>query len=268
MRMHKPARLRASWNIVGEIDLGLLLFVFRAPLVIIWIASSLLSVAVVYPILPLAGRNAMNQAWSRALMKICGVRVRVHGQPMMSGASLWVANHVSWIDIFILSSVRCVAFVAKSEIRQWPVIGWLVAKAGTVFLNRRQRQAIKEVSNQMEHRFARGEVLGLFAEGTTSTGFDILPFRSSLFDPAIHASVDVQPVALRFYHRGVRSGRLSFVGEQTLVQNLCILISATQVMVEVEFLPVLPADYCRELGRVKLAEHAHDLIGKAVRQRD
>ena len=75
MRMRKPARLRASWNIVGGIDLGLLLFVFRAPLVIIWIASSLLSVAVVYPILPLAGRNAMNQAWSRALMKICGVRV-------------------------------------------------------------------------------------------------------------------------------------------------------------------------------------------------
>lgn len=238
---------------------------FRAPLVIIWIASSLLSVAIVYPFLPLAGRNAMNKAWSRALMKICGVHVRVHGQPAMQGAALWVCNHVSWIDIFILSSVRCVAFVAKSEIRQWPVIGWLVAKAGTVFLNRGERQAIKAVSMQMEHRFKRGEVLGLFAEGTTSTGFDVLPFRSSLFEPALHGQVDIQPIALRFYHRGVRSDYVAFVGEQNLVQNLCVLISTTQVMVDVDFLPVMPVRQCLELGRSKAAAHAHQLIGSAVR---
>ncbi len=245
--------------------MGLLFFVFRAPLVILWIASSLLSVAVVYPFLPLSGRNAMNQNWSRALMKICGVHVRVHGQPKMSGATLWVSNHVSWVDIFILSSVRCVAFIAKSEIRQWPIIGWLVAKAGTVFLNRHQRQAIKDVSAQMAHRFTRGEVLGLFAEGTTSTGFDILPFRSSLFEPAIHSAVSVQPIALRFYHHGERSGYLAFVGEQNLVQNLCLLISTTQVMVEVDFLPVLSAAQCQEMGRNKVSERAHAMIAQAVR---
>lgn len=247
--------------------MGPLFFLFRAPLVVIWIASSLLSVAVVYPFLPLAGRNAMNKSWSLALMKICGVRVRVHGQPLMNGAALWVCNHVSWIDIFILSSIRCVAFVAKSEIRQWPVIGWLVAKAGTVFLNRRERQAIKTVSQQMEHRFTRGEVLGLFAEGTTSTGFDVLPFRSSLFEPAIHGQVSVQPIALRFYHRGVRSDYVAFIGEQNLVQNLCVLLSTTGVMVEVDFLPVIPAQQCGELGRVKVSAHAHELIAKAVRMK-
>lgn len=247
--------------------MGPLFFLFRAPMVVIWIASSLLSVAVVYPFLPLSGRNAMNKNWSLALMKICGVRVRVHGQPMMSGAALWVANHVSWIDIFILSSIRCVAFVAKSEIRQWPVIGWLVAKAGTVFLNRRERQAIKAVSQQMEHRFTRGEVLGLFAEGTTSTGFDVLPFRSSLFEPAIHGQVSVQPVALRFYHRGVRSDYVAFIGEQNLVQNLCVLLSTTGVMVEVDFLPVMSAEQCLEMGRIKVSAHTHELIGKAVRMK-
>lgn len=246
-------------------NLGLLLFLFRAPLVVLWITSSLLSVAVVYPFLPLAGRNAMNENWSRAIMKICGVRVRVRGQPLMNGAALWVSNHVSWVDIFILSSVRCVAFVAKSEIRQWPILGWLVAKAGTVFLDRRQRQAIKNVSAQMEHRFARGEVLGLFAEGTTTGGFDVLPFRPSLFDPAIHAQVSVQPIALRFYHRGARSDYVAFVGEQNLVQNICILISTTRVLVEVEFLPALSAAQCQEMGRAKVCAHAQQVIGQAVR---
>lgn len=245
--------------------MGLLLFVFRAPLVILWIASSLLSVAVIYPFLPLAGRNFMNHNWSRALMRVCGVQVHVHGEPRMRGAALWVANHVSWIDIFILSSVRCVAFIAKSDIRQWPVIGWLVAKAGTVFLDRRQRHAIKKVGTQMERRFKQGEVLGLFAEGTTSTGFDVLPFHSSLFDTAIHSGVHVQPVALRFYHKGQRSDRAAFVGEQNLVQNLCILLSSTEIKVEVDFLPAIPPGRCKEMGRAGVAALAHDLIGKAVR---
>src|SRR5690606_6858588 len=129
----------------------------------------------------------MNRAWSRTLVWLCGVRVSVVGEPRMQGSALWVANHVSWIDIFVLAGIRGVLFVAKSEIRRWPVVGWLVAKVGTVFLQRGQRHSIRQVGEAMQARFRDGDVIGLFAEGTTSTGWDVLPFHSSLFDPAIRA---------------------------------------------------------------------------------
>lgn len=245
--------------------MSFLLFLPRAVFVVIWIVSSLLSVAVVYPLVSLPMRNAMNHYWSRMLMFICGVKVRVVGQPVQTGAALWVANHVSWIDIFVLSSVRCVAFIAKSDIRRWPIIGLLVAKAGTVFIERGQRYAIKAVGDQMNHRFAQGEVLGLFPEGTTSGGLDVRPFHASLFEPAIRARVCIQPIALRFLHRGRRSDYVAFVGEQNLVQNLWVLLGTTQVVVEVVFLPLITAEQCEEWGRSKVSAHAHHAISSMVR---
>lgn len=245
--------------------MSFLLFLPRAIFVIIWIVLSLLSVAVVYPFVSLPIRNAMNHYWSRALVFICGVKVRVVGQPIEHGAALWVANHVSWIDIFVLNSVRCVAFIAKSDIRHWPVIGWLVAKAGTVFIERGQRHAIKAVGDQMKQRFTQGEVLGLFPEGTTSGGLDVRPFHASLFEPAILAQVDIQPIALRFSHRGHRSDYVAFVGEQNLVQNLWFLLGTTGIVVEVVFLPLLTAEQCEEWGRSKVSAHAHHVISSVVR---
>jgi 1-acyl-sn-glycerol-3-phosphate acyltransferase len=248
-----------------ENNLSVLLFSIRILFVLGWIVSSFLSVLVIYPLVSLPVRCAMNHYWSRALLFICGVKVRVLGQPVMDGSALWVANHVSWVDIFVLSSVRCVAFIAKSEIRRWPVIGWIVARAGTVFIQRGQRHAIREVGEQMNTRFAQGEVLGLFPEGTTSGGMDVAPFHSSLFDPAIRARVSVQPIALRFFHRGRRSDYVSFVGEQNLVQNLWVLLGATGIWVEADFLPMLTIEQCQQLGRSKVASHTHHAICHAVR---
>jgi len=245
--------------------LSFLLVLLRLPFVLIWLVSSLLSVATIYPPVSYTMRGRMNRAWSRCLVRLCGVKVHVMGEPRMQGPALWVANHVSWIDIFILAGIRGVLFVAKSEIRGWPVVGWLVAKVGTVFLHRGQRRAIRQVGDEMQVRFQRGEVIGLFAEGTTSTGFDVLPFHSSLFDPPIRAQVDIQPVALRFLHHGRRSDFASFVGEETLVANLWTLLGATGVSVEVEFLPVISAEQCQEWGRNQVARHAEQLIGEAVR---
>lgn len=245
--------------------MSFLLVLLRLPFILVWLVSSLLSVATIYPLVSPSMRGRMNNAWSRTLVRLCGVRIDVMGEPRMRGSGLWVANHVSWIDIFILAGVRSVFFVAKSEIRRWPVVGWLVAKVGTVFLQRGQRQSIRQVGEEMQRRFQRGEVIGLFAEGTTSSGFDVLPFHSSLFDPAVRAQVDIQPVALRFMHHGRRSDFAAFVGDETLVANLWTLLRATGVSVEVEFLPVITAEQCRELGRNQVARHAEHLIGQAVR---
>jgi len=223
---------------------ALIRLLIRLPLVVLWLACCLFSVVTVYPPLPQEGRSRMNRFWSRLLLRICGVRVQVCGQPCLDGAVLWVANHVSWIDIYVLSGVRGLLFIAKSEIRQWPVLGWLVARVGTVFLQRGQRNSLKLVAEQMAQRFSQGQALGLFAEGTTSTGLDVLPFHTSLFDPAMRTQVTIQPVALRFFWQGKRSDFAAFVGEETLVHNLLTLLRAQSVVVQAIFLPPLrAADY-------------------------
>lgn len=241
-----------------------LLFPFRALLVIAWVLAGLLSVSLIYPFVSSRIKGGMNYRWSRALMALCGVSTQVQGKPVRHGAVLWVANHVSWVDIFVLNSVRPTSFIAKSEIRGWPVIGWLVAGAGTVFIERGRRHAVRAVGHEMKKRFDNGEVVGLFPEGTTSPGYDVAPFHSSLFDAAIRAQVDIQPVALLFHHRGRRSDGAAFVGEQNLVQNLWFLLTNSQVSVTTVFLPVISAAQCAELGRADTATAAMQTIREQV----
>lgn len=206
----------------------------------------------------------MNRRWSRMLMCLCGIRVTVSGQPRLHGPVMLVANHVSWVDIFVLNGVRPTAFVAKSDIRGWPVIGWLVAGAGTVFIERGQRHAVRAAGEALRQRFLAGEAVGLFPEGTTSPGYDVQPFHASLFEAAIQAGADIQPVALRFFHRGRRSDYFSFVGEQNLMQNLWCLLGTRGARVEVVFLEPMDGERCRRDGRAKVAAHAHHAIRQAV----
>ncbi len=244
--------------------LGFLLFPLRLVLTITWIFVGLFTVMVLFPALSLKARQWLIRNWSRVLMAFCGVRLRVHGQPKRQGAVLWVANHVSWVDIFVMDSVRAVSFIAKSDIRSWPFIGWLVAGAGTLFIERGRRHAVRAVGHQMNERFARGEVVGLFPEGTTSPGLDVAPFHTSLFEPALRAGVDIQPVALLFSRHGKRTTRYAFVGEQTLVHNLWALLTATGTVVDLVFCPVTSAAECAELGRAGVAARAERMIREVV----
>jgi len=239
-------------------------FIVRALPVVVWLLLGLVTVTLVFPVLPARARSAVNHRWSRVLMALCGVKIRVLGSPVLRGPVLWVANHVSWIDIFCLNSVRSTAFVAKREIRQWPIIGWLVAGAGTIFIARGSRQALHHVGAQMQQRLRRGEVVGLFPEGTTSAGFDVLPFHASLFEAAIRTRVDIQPVALRFYQHGRRSDVAAFTGDQTLVANMWQLLGATGMCVALEFLASHPAAQCQELKRHGMAVATREAIRAAV----
>jgi 1-acyl-sn-glycerol-3-phosphate acyltransferase len=242
--------------------LRLVRFLLRLPLVLLLLIGGLLILGTFYRLLPAQGRAWLNRNWSRCLLAVCGVRTLVRGAPAMQGPMLWVANHVSWIDIFALCAVRSVCFVAKAEIRRWPLAGWLAVGAGTVFIERRRRHAVHEAATAMQARFDRGEVVGLFPEGTTSEGFDVQPFHASLFEPARGLGVAVQPVALRFLHRGRRSGYAAFVGEETLVANMWRVLGTTGVAVEVIFLPPLPttAPDGQPCSRTALAQAAREAI--------
>lgn len=246
--------------------MGFLFFPVRLILLLTWMSGGLITVLSVFPVLSLGPRQWLIRNWSRVLMACCGVKIRTRGRPRRQGAVLWVANHVSWVDIFVMDSVRAVSFIAKSDIRKWPLIGWLVAGAGTLFIERGRRHAVRAVGHQMSTRFDNGEAVGLFPEGTTSPGLDVASFHSSLFEPALRAGVDVQPVALLFLHRGERTTRYAFVGEQTLVHNVWNLLTSTGTVVEVVFCPVTSAAECKELGRAGVAARAESMIRDVVRE--
>ena len=236
-------------------------------MLILWVGIGLCVLALVFPLARLSWRQSIIQFWSRGLLWFCDVHVDYQGLAITEKPVLFVANHVSWLDVFVLNRVRATAFVAKKEIRQWPLLGWLVAWAGTIFIERGQRHAIKHVVQQIQGKFSQNQAVGIFPEGTTSEGLAVKPFHSSLFETAISTAMDIQPVALRFYDGAQRSQRVAFVGEQSLLQNVWQLLKQPGVRIECEFLAVLPHQHNQIQGRVKTAKQAHQSIEKAILKR-
>src|SRR5690625_3934782 len=156
-------------------------FIFFGILLFFWVLLGLAIIAGYFSWCSIHKKQPVIRWWSRQLLRLCRVQVELQGAPAAQGtAALWVANHVSWLDIFVINAVRGTHFVAKSEIRRWPLLGWLVAGSGTVFIERQRRYAIKEVSKQLRTLFQQGQVVGLFPEVQTSAGFVVSLFLSGL----------------------------------------------------------------------------------------
>lgn len=229
-----------------------------------------------YRLLPLRRRLAVKAKWSRILLRFCGVKPRLIGDvSRISSQSLIVLNHVSWLDIFIVNAFFPCTFIAKSEIRSWPLVGWLVSGAGTIFVERGNRRALSRINDEVRKRLAGGERVAFFPEGTTSRGFDLLPFHSGLFATALNDSedpndieasyqvLDIQPIALRFYEAGRRSDRAAYVDEDTLIGSVYRILSATNLSVELEILDPI-RHLTPGLTRQDLARQAHERIRGAL----
>ena len=249
--------------------MSLLRFICRLSALTIWVVLGLCAIILLHPLIGQAGRSWTKMHWSRVLLVLCGIVATRSGSPLTSGPVLFVSNHVSWLDIFLLNAARPTVFVAKSEIRRWPLLGWLVAGADTIFIERASRHAVHKVGLAMQERFARRQAVGLFPEGTTSPGYDLLPFYANLFEPARKAYTSIQPVALLFYHHGKRSDFAAFVGEQTLAQNLWQVLGAKGLSVEVAFLaPVWTPEDGEPPPRAELGTHARHAIQQVLARRD
>jgi 1-acyl-sn-glycerol-3-phosphate acyltransferase len=136
----------------------------------------------------------------RMALVLLGLRLEVRGEVDRDAAAL-VANHSSWLDIFVLNAVRRVYFVSKAEVARWPGIGWLARATGTVFIQRDHRKAAAQ-TQVFKDRLAAGHELLFFPEGTSTDGQRVLPFKSSLFaafiDPRLCEACRIQPVSLRY----------------------------------------------------------------------
>lgn len=179
--------------------------------------------------------------WSVRALSVLGIALRVSGVPA-SGATLFVANHVSWIDILAINAVRPLRFVSKSDVRAWPLIGWLVACGGTLFIERARSRDALRVLHLIAAALRGGEQIAVFPEGTTSDGHGVLPFHANLLQAAIAAEVQVQPVVLRFSDARERvSAAAAYVGDTTLMQSLWAVARADGLTAHVSFLPERPS---------------------------
>ena len=201
------------------------------------------------------------RAWSAGLMWIFGFRLRRFGTPL-PGATMFVANHVSWIDIETLHSQRMMGFVAKYEIRGWPLVGWLAAQGQTIFHQRGSTDSLNGVLEQMVVRLGQGKSVGVFPEGRTRGGHEVGPFHARIFQAAVEAQVPVQPVALRYGAGGAAQTVVAFGPRENFAQNFLRLLGERARIAEVHFLePIMAGEVD---GRRRIAELSRERIVAAM----
>ncbi|NKI95148.1 1-acyl-sn-glycerol-3-phosphate acyltransferase [Rhizobacter sp. SG703] len=232
-----PVRtLRAAWRIVA-----CLAHVLRGVLIC----------AFIFPFLSPARRVARVGPWCAAMLRRLGIRVVVHGE-VHAAPVMVVANHVSWIDILAINAACTARFVSKADIRQWPVIGWLTACGGTLFIERERKRDAMRVVHQVAEALQGGDVIAVFPEGTTSDGHGVLPFHANLLQAAITTGTPVQPVALRYADAThAVSPAAAYIGDTSLLQSLWWVVMAEGLTAQVT---VLPAHYSAHAQRRELSE--------------
>ena len=237
--------------------MGILRLVLRA----LWIVSALLVCLPLHYSWRLFGASS---PWPRRFLRwvgrAAGMRVRIVGQPQERDV-LFLANHLSWLDILVLAGASGTAFVAKAEVAETPVVGWLAGLNNTVFVARAERHAVRHQADALREALASGQPVALFPEGTTEGGPSVLPFRASLLSALFPPlpGIRVQPVALDY---GPAAHDLAWIGEESGLANVKkVLARRGTTAVTLNFLPpVDPGDG----NRKTLAHSAREEIVTAL----
>jgi 1-acyl-sn-glycerol-3-phosphate acyltransferase len=210
-------------------------------------------------------RNQHIAHWAKGLLAELGVRLQVQGEPQQRGPLLVVCNHISWLDILVLLAAQPVRFVSKSEVRRWPVIGWLATQVGTLYIERASRRDAHRVVSSVAEHLQAGALIAVFPEGTTSDGAEVLPFHGNLLQSAISAQAPVQPVALQFMELdGTRSMSPCYVGDDSLLQSVWRLLSARPITAKLIFAPpVLTSGGERRALALQLQQQISQLIQRS-----
>lgn len=187
-------------------------------------------------------RDHIIQHWTRGLLSCFNIRVIVHGEPpnKHTRSTLFVANHVSWVDIHAINSLRPIRFIAKSEIRSWPVFGWFAAKANTLFIDREKRQDAGKLVHTVAQSLRDGDCMCYFPEGTTTEGTELKPFKGSLIQAAIEANTPLWPFTVKYPDaKGQPNIAMAFAGDTTLLESIWTITGQRAPEVHLTFLPKL-----------------------------
>jgi len=239
-------RLRAAWRLLRAV-----LHVLHG-----------MAVMTRFPALDAAARHERIRWWSAGLLRSVGLTLQVSGTPR-PGATLIVANHISWLDIAAIHAAAPHArFVSKADVLQWPLLGWLIRGAGTLFIERERKRDAVRVVHAMAASLQAGDTVAVFPEGTTGTGPALLPFHANLLQAAVATATPVQPVVLRFADAaGPYSASVVYVGDTTLLQSLWRVACAQCLCAHVQLLPPVASAHA---DRRALAEHLRELMTQGL----
>ena len=216
---------------------------------------SLVALAEISVTIPFVGRSkrlhartAWLQRWSRFAGRVLGIRVTTRGSMPQSG--VLVCNHLSYLDVVVLSSIGPCVFVAKRDVAAWPLFGWLAHAAGTIFVDRERRLASADVVDLVREAIAGSSLVVLFPEGTSSDGSTVLPFKSSLLESAVQLRCPVAAAAIEHaLEDGSVADEVCYWGDMTLLPHLLNLFSKREIRSKCSFpLPKIRAGDRKEIA--------------------
>ncbi len=206
--------------------------------------------------------------YHRLVLRLLGIRLKIVGSPAKQGPTLIASNHASWLDIPVLSAVTPLSFIAKREVNGWPFFGSLARLQRTVFVHRDRRHATGNSRDEMQERLKAGDTLVLFAEGTSSDGARVLPFKSALFGAAEIPGVSVQPVTVAYTgHRSLPMNRrlrpsYAWYGAMDLPPHLWQAVAAGPI--DVTVICHEPLKLEAGMTRKTVAEHAETVVRQGL----
>ncbi len=198
--------------------------------------------------------------WHFCVTRIVGVDCRFNAEKHKPGA-LVVCNHVSWLDISVIGSRFPVVFLARSEIARWPILGWIIKKAGTLFIERGKgsRAAVKEIADSLR----RNQSVLIFPEGRTTDGSAVTRFQPRLFQSAIDSDAMIQPVAIRYVDKcGQRVDRMSWHGNLSFLASLWRTVCGPGIVASIQVFQSIPATCSRD----SLGQKAESCVKQWVKQ--
>lgn len=252
--MHPAASPEGTWPQISAHARG----AFRGLRVALHILYGML-LAIVYPWL---GRNLQRpimQRWSRSLLGILNIGLAAQcGNNVGLCGGLLVANHISWLDAIVLNAVSPVRFVIKSDVKEWPLIGWLCQRSGNLFVRRDLRRDTARINDDIARQLLDGECIALFPEGTSTAGDLPGHFHASLLQGAIDIGAPVAPVAIRYHdNAGNTSTVAAFVGDMSFMASLWQVLCNPSLNVSLSYLSLIPS---AEKPRRLLAAEAQGAI--------
>lgn len=216
-----------------------------------------------FPSIDVPAQMAWIKRWNLWVVQVLGLHLKIDGEIAdLKNGGLVVANHSSWLDIVVINAVQPSAFIAKAEIAKWPLVGTLVGRSGTLFIERGKRHAVHAVLQSAIERLKKGGFVAVFPEGTTNDCEHLLPFHGNMMEAAIRAEVPVLPMAVTYKNSsGNLSSSVVFIGKTTFVASMFRVLADADLQVNVK---VLSAQEAAGKTRHELAESSRREIAGAL----
>jgi 1-acyl-sn-glycerol-3-phosphate acyltransferase len=227
-------------------------FIFKFVLMAFHLLLALI-LCVAMVMLPKNVRHMLIQFWAKRLLRILKIKITLSGEVLKflnKDSYLVVSNHISWLDIPVIFSLKPITFVSSTDVKTWPIIGMLAKISGAIFVDRNRKSSLVDVIQAMNHHFKNEkESICIFPEGITSNGYQVLPFKSNLFQSAFESNKLLLPLSIKYKENNVLTNRTSFHGSTTLFQSFKRIAKSNLIEVVIDIgNPVKPTQSRKDLS--------------------